>query len=83
MPTTERPALDLTERQKEVLVAYLRAGTVAEAAKVVGITPRGVKHLLDVVKRKLNVHRNSDLLMAVVRNKIVTFDELVADEVTS
>jgi DNA-binding NarL/FixJ family response regulator len=65
---------ELTERQREVLVAYLRLGTVTKTALEVGITVRGVRASLDTVKQKLGVEDVHGLMTAAIEQGIITLE---------
>jgi DNA-binding CsgD family transcriptional regulator len=65
---------ELTERQRETLVAYIRAGTVPLTADALGISERTVKGHLEIVCRKLGADGIRGLTAAAVRAGIVRLE---------
>ena len=62
---------ELTERQREALLAYIDTGTVADAAEVMGISERTAKGHLEVVVRKLNADGVRGLVKAAIAAGII------------
>lgn len=64
----------LTDRQREILIAYLTEGTIPRAAEKVGIHERTVDAALKAVRRKLGVEESYELLTAARDAGIVRFE---------
>ena len=62
---------ELTERQKEVLVAYSKYGLGKTAAKSLGITPRTYKNHCTAIYRKLGVHNMTQAIIIAFRAGIM------------
>jgi DNA-binding NarL/FixJ family response regulator len=61
----------LTERQKEVIVAYSKYGLGKTAAKSLGITPRTFKNHCTLIYRKLEVHNMTQAIVMAFRAGIL------------
>ena len=66
--------MKLTERQLEVLVVYLKAGTINATAEWLGVGESTVKQTLAACRAKLKANRNRDLLQAAQEANVIRFE---------
>jgi DNA-binding NarL/FixJ family response regulator len=69
---------DLTDRQREVLAAYARTGTIQGAADACGLSRRGARVHIDAARRKLGVERAVQLPGVALGRGLLTVEEISA-----
>jgi DNA-binding CsgD family transcriptional regulator len=65
---------ELTERQREALLAYIDTGTIPATAARLGVAERTAKQHLEIVVRKLNADGVRGLVRAAVAAGIVRLE---------
>jgi len=64
-----------TSREEEVLRLVAGGKTAKQIGDVLFISPRTVENYKNVLLRKLNLHRTSDLIKYAIKHKLVDIDE--------
>jgi len=65
----------LTSREEEVLRLVVEGKTAKQIAEVLFISPRTVENYKNVLLKKLNLRRTSDLIKYAIKHKLVDIDE--------
>ena len=65
----------LTSREEEVLRLVVEGKTAKQIADVLFISPRTVENYKNVLLKKLNLRRTSDLIKYAIKHKLVDIDE--------
>lgn len=65
----------LTSREEEVLRLVVEGKTAKQIAEVLFISPRTVENYKNILLKKLNLSRTSDLIKYAIKHKLVDIDE--------
>lgn len=65
----------LTSREEEILRLVVEGKTAKQIADVLFISPRTVENYKNVLLKKLNLRRSSDLIKYAIKHKLVDIDE--------